>query len=122
MFFSFSFLKSFGFTDLSYILSLAIITTSFTFVTLALYCFKALVPLIVLVVTLSSLLTIYYLLYPVFEQASQKIKRTKVRVFYNNHNPTNSYIILDNSPNKLSDLQKTRGWGFEPETAWEFEQ
>ena len=65
---------------------------------------------------------IAYLLHPVFEQASQKIKRTKVRVFYNNHNPTNSYIILDDSPNKLSDLQKTRGWGFNPETAWEFEQ
>ena len=122
MFFSVSFFKSFGFTDLSYILSLSIIITSFTFVTLALYCYKAILPFVFLVVTLSSLLTIYHLLHPVFKQASQKIKRTKVRVFYNNHNPTNSYIILDNSPNKLSDLQKTRGWGFDPETAWEFEQ
>ena len=122
MFFSVSFLKSFGFTDFSYLLSLSIIITSFTFATLALYCYKAILPFITLVVTLSSLLTIHHLLHPVFEQASQKIKRMKIRVFYNNHNPTNSYIILDDSPNKLSDLQKTRGWGFDPETAWEFEQ
>ena len=120
--FTFSFLKTFSFTDTSYTISLAILSTSFTFVTLAFYRPQTLILFIALITTLSSILATFFLLQPVFLQTAQKIKRTKVRAFYNSHNPSNSYYIIDDSPDKLSDPEKTRGWNFNAETAWEFEQ
>ena len=120
-----SFLKNYTLNDFALITGLHIIISYLTFILISVFQPKHITSFIVFSVISTSTLCLHFFLYPIaknltklIDHFGEKIERTKVRGYYN-PSKEDSYIVVDDSPHKLSSKE---GWGAVPETPWELDR